>query len=131
MLKILVIGAAAFAFLLQGECNDREFDSSSSYDRWDKNSDSYLSDTEVADGLYGEWDADDDDVLSQAEFDSFDTDDRGTFADVDSDKNTSVSRQEFDRRYKDSAVFGKWDSNRDGRLDRTEYDAVVQQYKLK
>lgn len=130
MLKIFALSAVALGFMLQGDCNDDNFESSSYYEEWDKDSDTYLSDREVADGLYGEWDADADGMLSETEFDSFGVEDRGAFADVDADRNSSINRQEFDRRYSESAVFNKWDGNRDGRLDRTEYDAVVQEYGL-
>ena len=130
MLKILIAGAAALAFLLQGDCTDPGRESSAYYDDWDANSDSYLSDQEVADGLYGEWDSDGDEILSQSEFDSFGVDEHGGFADVDADRNSSISRQEFDERYRTSGVFSRWDTNADGRLDRDEYDAVREQYDL-
>lgn len=69
-------------------------------------------------------------MLTQSEFDSFGVDEYGGFGEVDADTNSSISRQEFDRRYRDSKVFSNWDTNSDGRLDRNEYDAVRQHYKL-
>ena len=74
-------------------------------------------------GFYGEFDVNDDGMLSRAEYNEAVDDAYATdefFIGYDRDRSGSLSRQEFVNGW-----FFSWDSDRSGSLDSREYSAAI------
>lgn len=93
--------------------------------------DAVVYEDELAIGLYEDWDANDDGVLSRDEFasgvdghDAF-SDWSGYFDDWDADADGLLGEQEFTAGFMDANVFSGWDTDDSGYLDASECEAVV------
>jgi EF hand len=83
-----------------------------------------LADHHGSKGMMRGADANSDGVVTRAEADS---EMRNNFAEMDSDKNGSLSFEEFSARGKD--MFGKADANNDGQITRDERMAMREKMK--
>lgn len=105
-----------------------EFDSGvvSLFDEWDVDGDGDLSEEEVREGIWGTLDANDDDLITDNEWDAgwFE----GTFADFtnwDDDGNEALTQDEFDGVWNEADLFAEWDDDNDDRLTQNEFGSTL------
>ena len=100
------------------------------FSNFDQDSDTELSEDELATGLYNSWDADDNDQLTQAEYDAGvatvngfpdDTDDFDTW---DEDDSGMLSENEFASGFSETRAFDDWDLNDSETLDADEFAEI-------
>lgn len=90
---------------------------------WDRNNDRVFDRNEVAAGVFGWYDVDGDGILDQNEYMRAQAafgDELGLFADYDANRDVRIQNREFVDRFNRTTVYDRWDVDRSGTLDDTE-----------
>ncbi len=112
-------------FLDENEFND------SNYNMWDTDNDGLLEETEwnddvknfgLGDENWGSWDANKDNQVDRNEFNSA-LKDKNYFSAWDADRNNKITEREYT-----DGVFGLWDDNDDGFVEKDRYDTHYNTY---
>lgn len=95
------------------------------FTEWDYDQNSTIGEEEFAGGMLGIWDDNDDEMLSETEWndnvgDWFD-EDHSTFAAWDANADGSLTRDELRQGFVDTEWFGDWDMTDDNELDENEF----------
>ncbi|MBD0257102.1 MAG: hypothetical protein ICV83_15400 [Cytophagales bacterium] len=110
--------------------DENEFNASH-YDVWDQDNDGILEENEWKEdinhfGLAGEnwdaWDANHDNQVGKNEFNSA-LDEDHYFSTWDADKNNQLTEREYT-----DGIFGLWDDNDDGMLEKEKYEGYYRTY---
>lgn len=99
------------------------FESTNWYANWDANHDNVITNDEFDNGYYTIWDTDNDGYLSAEEYAvmmQHQNNDIGTYQDWDTNNDQQIDTNEY-RIGADRTIFGAWDRNANGSLDKEEF----------
>lgn len=104
-----------------------------SYDQWDADDNDELSQVEFNEGVYESWDTDDSGVVEEDEFDTgvdtvysdYDESAYGGFDEWDADNNDELSQNEFDDSVADTGLYDEWDADDNDQIDEDEFNEAT------